>query len=142
MLVNDIKDIYDALAIVLVFTTLLASNSEKKASTYLEEYIKTGKKSELRNQYKSVNKFIFKEWTFILLVNIGLLYILTPTAWRIIKNTRIDLINFDVSMTLFMFIYMIMLYFIASYVVLTRKLFIHMREIKAEITKLERSSRN
>lgn len=136
MLVNDIKDIYDALAIVLVFTTILASNSEKRASTFLDEYIETGKKSKLSNQYKSINKFIFKEWTFILLANIGLLYILTPTAWGIIRNTSIDLINFNVSMTLFMFIYMIMLYFIASYIILTYKLFNHKGAIKGELKKL------
>lgn len=135
--VNDIKDIYDALAIVLVFTTILANNSEKKASTYLDEYIETGKKAKLSNQFNSINKFIFKEWTFILLVNVGLLYILTPIAWGIIENTRIDLISFDVSMTLFMFIYMIMLYFIASYVVLTYKLFKHRAVIEEELKKLE-----
>ena len=137
MSVNDIKDIYDALAIVLVFTTILANNSEKKASDFIDEYIEAGKKAKLSNQYKSINKFIFKEWTFILLVNSGLLYILTPTAWRVIANTRIDLINFNISMTLYMFIYIIMLYFIASYLVLTYKLFKHMRAIKEELKKLQ-----
>lgn len=137
VLINEIKDIYDALAIVLVFTTILASNSEKRASSFIDEYIKTGKKIELTKQYEGVNKFIYKEWIFIILVNIGLLYILTPTAWEIIVNTKIDFINFDVSMTLFMFIYIIMGYFIVSYIILTSKIIKHRKLIKEELKKLQ-----
>ena len=42
MLENNIKDIYDALAILLVFNTILISNSKKKADVILDEYISGG----------------------------------------------------------------------------------------------------
>lgn len=47
MLVDDIKDISYALAILPVFTTILANNSEKRASDILDEYIATGNKVKL-----------------------------------------------------------------------------------------------
>lgn len=73
----------------------------------------------------------------ILLVNVVIEYILTPTAWDIIIKTSIDLIDFNVSMTLYMFICMILLYFIASYFVLAYKLYKHHIAIKKELNKFK-----
>lgn len=132
---EDIKEIYDGLSILLVFVTILMSAKQNKADNIINGNISSGKLKELKNQLKDINKFIKYEWMVLLIINAVMLYILTPIAIEIMMNSTINLVQFNISKTIYCFIYMIMIYFTVTYLYVSYKLYDHKCKIQQEIEK-------
>lgn len=130
---EDIKEIYDGLSILLVFVTILMSAKQNKADNIINSNISSGKSKELKNQLKDINNFIKYEWMVLLIINVVILYILTPIAIEIMINSTINLVQFNISKTIYCFIYMIMIYFTVTYLYVSYKLYGHKCEIQKEI---------
>lgn len=136
MLVNNIKDIYDALEILLVFITIIMNNIVSKAESIIDESIKLGKEKELGRQLQNINRFIVTKWLLLILVTIGLVFILFPTAWKIVITSTISFINFEISRTLYIFIFIIMIYFICIYIGYSYKLYKHREKLIEALKKI------
>ena len=129
MLENNIKDIYDALEILLVFITIIMNNIVNKAEIIIDESIKFGKKRELERQLQNADRFIITKWILLIFVTIALIFILSPTAWEILRTSNISFTNFEVSRTLYIFIFMILIYFLCVYMIYSYKLYKHRKKI-------------
>ena len=134
---EQIKDIYDGLAILLVFITILMNNSQSEAEKIMDKNIPSGRKNELVNKLKDINRFIFNKWIILFVVNLILVWILTPMAIFIMKSSTISLINFDTEKTIYIFIYIIMLGLSVKYILTTKKLYNHRKSYKEEIKEIQ-----
>lgn len=132
-LIESISDTYDALAIILVFTTVLSSSLEGRARNLLNKRMQTGDSEALNEHLKSIKHFLGTDWMFIFILNLILVYLLTPTFYQINKITSVNIFEFNVFITLYVFVYIVMLYFLVIFSITTCKLRIRIKELKGEI---------
>lgn len=133
---EQIKDIYDGLAILLVFITILMNNSQSKAEKIMDEDIPSGKRLVLENRLRNINRFMFNQWLLLFAVNLTVLWILTPMAILVMKSSTISFFHFDTAKTIYVFIYIFMCGFTIKYIGTTKKLYGYRKKCKKEIEKI------
>lgn len=118
---NQIKDIYDGLAIILVFITILMNNIKEKASNISNMTVNKRQTDKLNSNISEITKFIVNQWGPLFIINLCLIWILTPTAYNIFRYGKVNIFNFDINQSIFMLMYCLEFYFTISYsIILTR----------------------
>lgn len=110
MIKENIKEIYEALSILLVFITVIFDLKYSKASEVLNKP-KARTKEKIKDQIKEIRKMLLGEWLIVTVIFSVIWYIMGPTAIDIIDNYNIKLFNFDIPLTIYMVIWVIVSYF-------------------------------
>jgi len=101
---NNISDIYSAISIILVFIMVIYDIEIKKMNEIMDERKPPEEQKEkLKNFKRKVKKCEFR-LLFVGITLFLLFWILFPKAVEIISTSHINLINFDIANTLYVFI--------------------------------------
>lgn len=110
MIKENIKEIYDALSILLVFVTVIFDLKYSKASEVLNKP-KARTKEKIKDQIKEIREMVLGEWLVVTVIFFVIWYIMGPTAIHIIGNYDVKLFDFDITLTVYMIIFAIVSYF-------------------------------
>lgn len=108
---QNISEIYNALAILLVFATILFEKSTSKMTALLEARIELSQEKKTKKQKIELIKFGLTDWIVVVVIFIGSFFIMLPTAIDVLRSSHFTLLNCNISYSLFMMIFLILLYF-------------------------------
>ena len=132
MVDSSIQEAYTGLSILLVFVSILFELKTQKAEELLKRRIAKEKAKELSNYKKSIKAFLKLEWGWLLCVFTMLVYILANVSIKILADSCVDLIDFNIARTMFIFIMLIVLYFYGVILQISCKLINKIRKYQGE----------
>lgn len=112
MIKENIKEIYDALSILLVFVTVIFDLKYSKVSEVLAKP-RARTKEKIKDQIKELKKMLLEEWLIVTVIFSVICYIMSPMAIDIVCNYDIKIFDFDIALTVYMVIFVIVTYFTA-----------------------------
>ncbi|MED1607520.1 hypothetical protein MKX67_03755 [Cytobacillus sp. FSL W7-1323] len=100
-----IEGSFNAISILLVFSTGLFSISYPSINDVLNEDIDRGKPKALKRQKEKLYNILFSKCIPILTLSTIIVYISSPLGIRIASESTLDLIHFDFIRTAYMLIW-------------------------------------
>jgi len=98
----NISDILSAISVFLVFLSFLLSNIDKRVEAILKNEKPTNAQiSALKKYRKEIRQFLFIQLCPILIVFVVTFYLLLPHAIKIIANSKLSFLDFDILNSLF-----------------------------------------
>lgn len=119
---RGIQEAYTGLSVLLVFVSILFEMKAKKAEELLGRKISKEKKIEIKSYKNSIKTFLKLEWGWLVCTFTMLVFILANISVKILNDSHIDFINFNITRTIFIFTMFIVLYFYGVIVQVSFKL--------------------
>lgn len=119
---GGIQEAYTGLSVLLVFVSILFEMKAKKAEELLGRKISKEKKIEIKSYKNSIKTFLKLEWGWLVCTFTMLVFILANISVKILNDSHIDFINFNITRTIFIFTMFIVLYFYGVIVQVSFKL--------------------
>ncbi|MFP7335198.1 hypothetical protein SFC23_17785 [Shouchella clausii] len=117
-----LNDTFNAISILLVFVTMLFSIRYPEIKEILDEPLQTDKPKALERQKIKVKRDLFSKWLPVVILNLIVVYTMTPLAFKTLVQSSLSLLNFDFIRTTFILIWFFIIVFSTSSIILLLKL--------------------
>lgn len=116
-----LNETFNAISILLVFVTVLFSIRYPEIKEVLDEPLQKDKPKALKRQKNKIKKDLFSKWLPVVILNLIVVYTMTPLAFKTLVQSSLSLLNFDFIRTTFILVwYFIIAFSISSLTILIK----------------------